>query len=177
MYAVGVGWAAVRSWEGRDRWGKGRAGGLCKEPTPGCLPPTLRIYPGAAVPGLLNPQSQRVCVLAGRGWEPSRAPEVQGWARSLCWPGSSCCDTVIRETSAPFQSSSAPLPLPYLGITSTVNSSHTLRTSLGFETSLDIKKTMAWLWAVVSSPGEVAVKIVSAGYHFSEIFQFPRRKE
>lgn len=87
---------------GRKRLGEGGPEGLCKDP---CLPPSLGIYLGNAVPGLPNPQSQGSRVLAG--WQaerrsPAEAPPVQGRACSLAWPGSGCCDLVISKTSASF---------------------------------------------------------------------------
>ena len=93
----------------------GRYEGLCQIPTPSCLhsPDPSRCSGSWAS----SSQSQQVCVLAHRGQARCRGiyHHPEGSAHSVSCPGSSCHGLVISKTSAPFQNSNAPLPLPGLG--------------------------------------------------------------
>lgn len=144
---------------------KWRIEGLFQIPTPSCL----RLSGSLQVLWFLGflISILAVCVLADRG-------QAAYWG--ISYPGSMPAEWVVQVPTAmvwflaKLQLLSRALMLPSAlkvwALLVQCNCSHHLRMSLGSETLSDIKRKKSYsliLWAVVSSPGEQAVKVVSAG--------------
>lgn len=149
-----------------QQWGGG------KEPTPVFLP----LSGCSRCCGPWSPWSQQVCVLQAVGGSPAEAPP--GQAALTAWVGLDLADVIwILAKAQLFPELQCSLLLATPRRYQRGGTVTTLKNISGSWNIVRCKENYGLTLICCLHSGEVAVKIVPAGYHFRQILQFSRRND